>query len=246
MNLIVAAQPRSCSTWLMNQIRQSPILSVCSDRYGELIINGNRGHTRKLLGLPPIDNPDVWSGDIEYTERFFKKHPNGCFKLLAHVHGAEYHNFIANSGVPLVVLRREDIASAMASHIAAVLKRAQTGEDGFDHPSRTERVTYTDLQKLILNTLPGRSNRERGLELFYYTGQVKCQTWLSYLAASSNTVLNITTETMRENLSVLEDLAEIKIDYTSLLPVSHYSEIFIDWKEYENDVRSILGNIAGI
>ena len=240
MKLVVVAQPRSCSTWLMNQLRTSPHLHVHEDTFGELLTPGFRYHTRSLLGLPATDNPETWLHDAMYAELFWKMNPDGCFKVLAHANGAQfYHYLMTIPDMKFATIQRSDTASALASEIACMIKHRQQGDKmSFKVPARTHTVRYQDIDNFVFNTPDWK--RARILEFFYYLLEGKGQRWLTRFGDQPNCLANIV-DTDIEALHALEYYTGSTFDMDSLKPQSHYSEIFEDWEVYERDINNILG-----
>ena len=239
--LVVVSQPRSCSTWLMNQLRRSPVLEVIKESFGELTPPSNRWHTRNVLGLDRVDDPEIWTRDIGYATHFFQQHPNGCFKLLGHANMAQFYRYMyGRNDVHFVTLYRQDVASALASLINVMI-RSRLGNErtSFKEPANSRKTLYADIDKFGFKT--GDWKRAKLLEFFYYALHVKAQRWLEYFDGHPNNIASLQSENIREQAAPVEEFAEVQFKWDTLQPQSVYRDVFVDWQEYERDIRDIIG-----
>jgi len=239
MKLVIIAQPRSRSTWLMNQLRTSPHLSVVDDFFGELVTPGHRKATAKRMGLPIPEDSENWSMDFAYADLFWKNNPNGCFKLLAHGNSAAFYKHLMTlPDVYFATIQRTDILNSIAARIACAIKfNFEKDQTAYTLPTRNRKISYMDNAALLVpETIDFK--RARVLEFFYYQLEGKGQRWLAEFANHERCVADIHDT---HEMSKLEAFTESTFDWESLKPVSTYPEIFTDWEMYEKDVRDILG-----
>ena len=242
---VLVAHPRSCSTWIMRQLRRSKVVKVIKDDFGELTTPGYRWWTRKNLGLEPLEgDPEVWDHDQYYAERFFLQRPNGAFKVLGHANSAAFYRWLyAQDDITFATLERTDMASAIASELSCIIRLRNNGEkDAFKNPARKTKIRYADMLKFDFKSVDYR--RARMLEFFYFSIAHKCTRWVDFFKDHPRTIAALRSEDLSHGGGrILEDFAETQFDWAKLVPQSHYSEIFEDWKLYEDDIRDILGII---
>lgn len=237
--LIVLAEPRSCSTYFMGQFTRSPLLEVCSKHHHELINPQHRGVTREYLGLEPVDDPNSWKWDIEYTIAFLRRYKNGAFKSIIQGHGVPYSDFLRSlPDTTFVTLRREDEASAIASLISRMVLQKTDGAI-WTRASRHDPIQFGGVAKIL--NYPSDS---RYVDMVYWALFRKSKLLLdSFANAHVITTENLHTKFRHE---LLEEEFQLTFDFSDYQNPSHYSEIFTDWKNYEDTIRYTLGSISGL
>lgn len=238
--LIVLAQPRSCSTFFMRQLIYSPLLSLCRNYHHELVNPLVRNTTSEYLGINPPSNLDEWEHDIRYAIEYFRQFPNGAYKSLVHAHGVEYRDFLLRlPDTTFVCLRREDEASLIASIIAKTVL-FKTEPSTWASPARAKPIKFRGSSEKIT----GHMSDCRYLDVLYWSLVHKSKVFMD----AFQNAYTITCEQFHQDYhhDELEREYEMKFDFNSFRPPSHYSEIFTDWKHYEKTVRQVLGNIPGL
>lgn len=238
MKLVVIAAARSRSTWLMNQLRTSPDLTVIDTYYGELVTPGDRRLTASKLGLQGVDTEN-WNMDFAYADVFWKQHPDGCFKLLAHGNGTNfYQHLMEMPDVYFVTIQRTDILNAIASRASCAIKMIyQDDPEAYTLPTRTRMISYLDNIGLLMpNSIDFK--RAKALDFMYYQLLGKEDRWLQTFSEHERCIANVLDT---DGLEEVERLTNSTFDWESLKPVSTYKEIFTDWEIYEKDARDYLG-----
>jgi hypothetical protein len=236
--LIVLAEPRSCSSYFMGQFTRSPLLHVCPKHHHELINPRFRANTRKYLGFKSVSDPNSWKWDIEYTAEFMLRYKNGAFKSIIHGHGVPYSDFLRKlPDTTFVTLRREDEASAIASIISRVVLQ-KTDDTAWKRASRHDPIKFADVAYIL-----GQYSNSRYLDAIYWAVVRKSKLLLD----SFTDAHVITTEDFHTGFRhELEEEFQLTFDFSDYHKPSHYSEIFTDWKTYEETIRYTLGEISGL
>lgn len=238
--LIVLAEPRSASTYFMKQFERSPLLYLCTRNHHELITPQRRDTTRKYLRMSPVDDSDSWSRDIHYVAEFVRKRRNSAFKVIAHAHGKPFVNFLTKlPDTKFVTLRRQDEASTIASIISRqTISRQRPNEQVWLEPSRSSTIKFRDAIGLMNNTTPCRY-----LDITYWGVINKTK----HVFDSFPNAHVLTTEDFHAGFQhELADQFQMTFDFSDYIKPSHYSEIFSDWKFYEDTMRQVLGNVPGL
>lgn len=249
--LIMLAHPRSCSTFMMRQLGQSPHLRLVNKNHFELMTPRTRYWTRRYLNLPelPEDDAECWDRDPEYVLRYFDKEPNGAFKVILHGHKYNFVDFLKTQDAIFVKLWRRDEASALASMFSRLLMERhdwQARNEAWMAPAKNDygKVYYADIAEK-LNTLHLHDDkRRRTLDNVYYGVLVKSRRMWDAL----ETPYTFYVEDLGPDFECpeLEEELGITFDFSDFIQPSHYSEIFPDWKLFEQDVRDVLGPVPGI
>lgn len=232
MKLVVLAEPRSSSTYFMRQFKRSPVLQLVDTRYRELIKPQYRENTRKILGLEPVDDPQSWGRDIESTIEFIRRYPNGAWKTIAHAHGQPYLNFLTKlQDTTFVALRRQDVASAIASIISRqALSRVRP--EVWDSPAKHDPIRFRDAVGILQQPSPWRY-----VDMIYWGVMRKTQ---AVVEAFPN-AYHLSTEDFGPGFQhELGDRFQMTFDFSDYTTPSHYSEVFTDWKDYENVISHVL------
>ena len=237
--MIMLAEPRSCSSFFMGQFERSPMLQVCGNYHYELLNPQNRNNTRKFLGMEPLDNPHTWKHDIDYTKEFFRRHRHGAFKVIVQGHGKAYIDYLRElKNVEFVSIRRLDEASSMASMLSRALA-FRKNESAWERPARETPVSFAD----VIQTFSHNRSHNRYIDMVYWSGIYKTK----QIIESFPNIHHVHTEDFRKLYHhELEHTFRVSFDFSRYIRPSHYSEIFTDWKFYEETVRDALGDIPGL
>jgi len=232
--LIVLAEPRSCSTYFMSQFVRSPVLDVCKNYHYELINPRDRQATRDYLWLEPANNVSAWDRDSEYVDKFLAKNKNAAFKTIVCGHGREYIHYLSELPATFVTLRRMDEASSMASIISRMTRQS------WYQSSRVDPIQFRGTGKLYGNGFTDY----RYLDIVYWTIIQKSKSLFDLFPEA----INITTEELHPEYHhhELEKQFQMKFDLIDYTTPSHYRETFVDWEYYEEVVRHVLGDIPGL
>lgn len=238
--LIVLAEPRSCSSYFTNQFTRSPLLYVCPKAHHELITPNRRECTREYLGLPPISDPQSWSRDIPYTIEFLRKHEHASFKCIVSGHGESYIHFLKQlPNTTFVTLRRVNEADSIASMLSRLaLKILRPDEEVWTYSSKADPIRFGDV-----GTILNQPSIHKYVDILYWNVINKSKLVMNSFADAHN----ITTEELHIGFHHrLEDDFQMEFDFSDYREPSHYSEIFTDWKHYENTIRETVGPISGL
>lgn len=248
--LVLLSHPRSCGTYFMSQFGFSPHLKLVEDMgHFELLPPNYRHKTREFLNLNDIPNKESgnWDYDDRYIDEYFRKNPNGAFKMIISDHKiSSICRLQEVHGSMLVSIQRQDEASTLASIINKLnikSTRPTIGSKVWASPSREDGglLKYSDW---CSSPSIMYDKRRRELTRIYYAIIVKSKMMMEMI----DTPYSFYTEDLGADFtcSQLEDELEMEFDFSDYIQPSHYSEIFPDWEYYRDDIRDVLGNIPGL
>lgn len=239
--LILLSHPRSSGTYFMGQFRSSPRVKVVDGMsHFELLSPNYRYKTREFLNLNDVPKKESgnWDYDDRYIDEYFRKNPNGAFKLIISDHKISSIKRIQNVYKPIVVsIQRKDEASALASTINKINSKKWTSPSREDNKNM-KYADWCSSSSVIYD------KRRREISRLYYAIILKSKNMMEMI----DTPYSFYTEDLGVGFtcSQLEDELDMKFDFSDYIQPSHYSEIFPDWDYFRDDVRDVLGDIPGL